>query len=218
VPVEVLVCDGSARGAETDAARWRRVGGGGAPLTLPLLSWMDAAPAYGALPLDAPVPLAPGATVGVCVRTGDVQGLALRVDKAQRPPAAAPLGAQGGGGRGASGSGARGGVPAFGVWRGPLAGAGRGACRGAAGAEGARGGQAMTAGDTDFLDDDFGGAADDDIAGRAARTYFPGEVTSSDACLEVCCGYSVVAKAFDAEPSSDPVTAAFVGEVEYTVV
>jgi hypothetical protein len=76
----------------------------------------------------------------------------------------------------------------------------------------------MTAGDTDFLDDDFGGAADDDIAGRAARTYFPGEVTSSDACLEVCCGYSVVAKAFDAEPSSDPVTAAFVGEVEYTVV
>ena len=90
VPIEVLVCDGSARGAETDAARWRRVGGGGAPLTLPLLSWMDAAPAYGALPLDAPVPLAPGATVGVCVRTGDVQGLALRVDKAQRPPAAPP--------------------------------------------------------------------------------------------------------------------------------
>jgi len=158
IPVDVFVCEGSARGVETQEAPWRKVGGEPS-LRLPMLSWMEPNNPYGVLPLDAPIPIAAGQTIGVCVRTGDVNGLALRVDKA------------------------------------------------------------MTAGDTDFLDDDFGGGpGDDDVSGRTARTYETGEVTSGDEGLSICCGYSVVCKTFSGEPTSPAVTAAFVGEVEYRVV
>lgn len=68
----------SGRGAELDSGEWRRVGGGAA-VSLPMVSWADRAPEYGAVPLDEPVEVPAGGTRGLLVHTNDLYGLVTGV-------------------------------------------------------------------------------------------------------------------------------------------
>jgi hypothetical protein len=68
----------SARGAELDAGLWRRVGGG-AGVTLPMVSWADREPAYGPLPLEEGVEIPAGGTRGFLVHTNDLYGVVTGV-------------------------------------------------------------------------------------------------------------------------------------------
>jgi len=70
--------------------------------------------------------------------------------------------------------------------------------------------------DSDFLDQDFGGSdADDEVTGLPRGSFMPGEIFAEDACLALACGFTAASRSFDTPPSSQPVIAAFVGNVKY---
>jgi len=83
VAVKVSLCaSGSGRGRETDVSAWRVVGSDNR-LSLPIVTWFDETASYAPLPLDAPIDLEAGQTVGLCIHTSDVHGLAIRMARTQ---------------------------------------------------------------------------------------------------------------------------------------
>ncbi|EKX48705.1 hypothetical protein GUITHDRAFT_162284 [Guillardia theta CCMP2712] len=70
--------------------------------------------------------------------------------------------------------------------------------------------------DSDFLDQDFGGNdSDDEVTGLPRGAFAPGEIFAEDSCLALACGFTAASRSFDTPPSSQPVIAAFVGNVKY---
>ena len=81
--IKVSMCaSGSGRGRETDVSAWSEVGADPS-LNLPIATWFDERVNYAPLPLTAPIDLAAGQTVGLCVHTNDVYGLAIRMARTQ---------------------------------------------------------------------------------------------------------------------------------------
>lgn len=81
--VKVSMCaSGSGRGRETDTSAWKQVGADPS-LSLPIATWFDESARYASLPLDAPIELGAGQTVGLCIHTNDVHGLAIRMARTQ---------------------------------------------------------------------------------------------------------------------------------------
>ena len=62
------------RGLELDASQWQRFGYD-PQCTLPMVSWADASPDYGRVPLDEPVTIPAGKTRGFLIHTSDLYGL-----------------------------------------------------------------------------------------------------------------------------------------------
>jgi hypothetical protein len=69
--------------------------------------------------------------------------------------------------------------------------------------------------DSDMTDDDFGGTEDDEVGGSLKNSFYVGQVTDEDPCLELRCGYTACSSALDLPPVSQPVPAAFVGHISY---
>ena len=88
--VEIAICEGGAAGKEGDASQWRVVFRQDECTALPRIWECDPeSPAgYGVLPLAESLPLAPGARVGISLRTTHPHGIILRAlqpSSAQRP-------------------------------------------------------------------------------------------------------------------------------------
>ena len=70
--------------------------------------------------------------------------------------------------------------------------------------------------DNDMADEEFGGDADDDEAdGCISNSYAIGQVSDEDACLQIRCGYTACSPSIQQPPASQPLPAAFVGEIRY---
>lgn len=83
IAVTVNLCkSGSGRGRETDMSAWQ-LAGSRKDVRLPVASWFDENVEYSPLPLDEPFDIAAGQTVGVCIHSSDVNGLAIRMARNQ---------------------------------------------------------------------------------------------------------------------------------------
>ena len=67
---------GTGRGFEMDSSEWQLIGSDDA-LALNIASWFDESPTYTPLPLDHPIDLSPGQTVGLCIHSSDVRPRSL---------------------------------------------------------------------------------------------------------------------------------------------
>lgn len=155
IAVAVNLCtSGSGRGRETDMSAWH-LAGSRQDVRLPVASWFDENVEYSALPLDEPFDVAAGQTVGLCIHSSDVNGLAIRMARNQA-----------------------------GI-------------------------------DSDMTDDDFGGTEDDEIGGALKNSFYVGQVSDDDPCIEVRCGFTACSPSLQQPPVSQPVPAAFVGAIDY---
>jgi len=156
IALQLSMCPtGSGQGRETDTSKWKLIGQDES-LRLPIAAWFDETESYAKLPLDAPFELEAGQTVGLCIHSSDVNGIAIRMARNQ------------------------------------------------------------AAIDCDMTDDDFGGKeSDDELGGSLRNSYYPGQITDDDPCVELRCGFTACSTKIERNPVSQPVPAAFVGAISY---
>ena len=75
--IYVYACEGSAVGQELTSAAWE-MRGSELGIQLPVVSYGESEPFYGAVPLDSPIHIKAGGTMGVCLFTSSWRGVVLR--------------------------------------------------------------------------------------------------------------------------------------------